>query len=241
MTGRAVDSAISDWFRERIDGAEAPQSLRASVLALPDAVGPRSWPWSLPGAVRLRTVLVLVAIAALLATAALVGSRMLDTRTVVPAWHERDACEVLVAAFGPNRVPNGRSGEHALTPWGAGVCVNDGWDGGWENRHLLLRREPTTREEAATIVGRPDLWVAPAEADGFSSLPVQGWRGLSPGIWLGEAGDGRAWYALAVSAEPYFFVVTGRSQGEVFGAATGVAEVLGISTAIRTPPWPDQP
>jgi len=92
------------------------------------------------------------------------------------------------------------------------VCAYGPFDRNWFDPHLLLREESTTRQQARDLLPRV-----------FGPLPnpgtIDGWTEIESGIWLahGETGFslcrdcaleiGR-WSAVAVSDEPYFFVVT---------------------------------
>jgi hypothetical protein len=180
----------------------------------------------------------LAVVAALLAIAAAVGSRWSDEPPILQFRAGLHACDILEAAFGPNRVPNNSRGDHPPTRWDATVCVNDTWDATWGDRHLFLRRHPTDAQAAADLIARRSLWEGPHNAkEGFSTLEVQRWREIAEGAWLGESGDGRVWFAVAVSAEPYFFVVTAERQDPARIAALAVAAELGVDLSMPPSPW----
>jgi hypothetical protein len=91
------------------------------------------------------------------------------------------------------------------------VCAF-GTDDGLSDPHLFLRDQPTTREQAN------GLFPVHLMFDSTTVLNVYGWAEIEPGMWLvhGEdpishcrdCGPQRVPWYVAVSDEPYFFVVT---------------------------------
>ncbi|HUG09010.1 MAG TPA: hypothetical protein VMP13_08980 [Acidimicrobiia bacterium] len=131
-----------------------------------------------------------------------------------------DVCDLLVDATRRAGQPWGSmTHRHEPTPWEADVCVHDGWDSGWDFRHLILRLSPTSTDEAQQILARHDLLRIPME-----------WEVERPGVWIANArGSGEAeFYAVAVSAAPYFFIVTYADREDALAVADAVLVELGI-------------
>lgn len=117
--------------------------------------------------------------------------------------------------------------------WEAHGCAY-GYDGGWNDPHLLLRARATSAEEATGLI---DSWVGPPA--------VLQWTKIAGMSWEGDSGESdRVWSAVAVSYEPYFFVVTGRDRRaarllsleveyELFLGHTGFGELQDRSLADR--------
>jgi len=168
---------------------------------------------------RLLLVAVVALLAALIAVTAFVGSRLpVDNRSPVSnPLAGIDPCQVLYRAIeGPSSSgpapaptygysrgydPRGQDG-YAAT-WGARSCVylrGPDWDTSYVFPHLFIRSSPTTTAEAEAILGLGGPW--------HVTGPFQeAWYG-EPGIWRAARPDS-GWSAVAISVEPYFFVVTG--------------------------------
>lgn len=241
---RTLEGRLAAWYRQGDDAGSPPDALRVAILALPDVRRPNPLAWLAPPWARSRAVAAIVLLAAALVGLAVVGATGLvrpAPDTVRPLPIAMDACDVLVAAFGPNEVPNGTSGDHGLTAWGGHVCVNDSWDGGYNDRHLLLRLSSTSTDEARALIADSSNW---ASSTTTPSLDVV-WTELAHEVWLGTspyAGGGTA-AAIAVSHDPYFFIVTEEEAWRALGTAHEVAAVLGFEFEIdiQWPPSADPP
>jgi len=129
-----------------------------------------------------------------------------------------DPCRLLARAIiraGYREGSRARS-EHEPAAWGARICVNDDWDGGWEDRHLVFRTRVTSRAEAVNLLASVD--VLPDTRRG-PALPS--WTQEQVGAWVTEN-------AIAVSAEPYFYIITDRD----LAAARAVAEAALVELTI---------
>lgn len=193
MTQRQLEERLRRWHLAEADTQPMPLHLRTVMDEIVAAdVRPRRAPFG--RAVMVVLVTVLLVVAALGAVA--LGSRNLqpDIRlTLDPAT--LDPCEVLP---GPGLPTTSEPNRHAGPRLVGGDACAYGWDDGG-NLHLQLRDHHTTRAEAEAIAARLFSSVG---GQAPVSLQVDG----NP-AWLGRA----AWstdscVAMAVSAEPYFFV-----------------------------------
>lgn len=205
MIDRSLEARLAELYDGQI-GPTVPAELRERILSIPDTRAWRGKP--LEGR---RTIILLAAallIAALLAVASL-GSGGFRGVGPLTATHRDpatiDVCEVLNAAFlrlgtRAATAAAARTFDHGDTPtaWGARICAR-GWDGSWDNPHLLLLSEPTTRIEADELL---DVVFA-TEREGSA------WVREAAGVWIAPAVDRSSGFtAVAVSSDPYFFVVT---------------------------------
>lgn len=117
-------------------------------------------------------------------------------------------------------VPGGVVFEHADGPWGSHPCAF-GYDGGWADPHLIVRPTATTSAEAERIF---------FETFAGEVIPPPTWTRDGPGIWTAHGPAtprSAAWVAVAVSAEPYFLVVTGRDEDTARKLMQGVLDQIG--------------
>jgi hypothetical protein len=117
-------------------------------------------------------------------------------------------------------VPEGIVFEHAEGPWFSHPCAF-GYDGGWADPHLIVRPAATTSAEAERIF---------FETFAGEVIPPPTWTTDSPGIWIahGPASPrSGAWVAVAVSADPYFLVVTGLDEDTARRLMQGVLDQIG--------------
>ena len=124
----------------------------------------------------------------------------------------------LYASF--RTLPEGVVFEHADGPWGSRPCAF-GYDGGWTDPHLIVRPIATTASEAAPLL--PETFAGDRDGNAV-------WEADGPGIWIGHGGGTSpltAWVAVAVSADPYFLVVTGRGEDTTRKLMQGVLDQLG--------------
>lgn len=245
MTDRVLEDVVASWYRSRADAEPMPERLRARVLALPEGRGFAAW-----RLLRLGRPLTPRVVAVALLTAALLGLALGAAAGMLPRiWPDRaiafpanlDACTVLESALRNHPLQRVVGGDHGRTVWGAHVCANDSWDGSYQDRHLLIRTQPTTLAEAQAIIDDPANWAEVQRDEGYAVLPAV-WRPLSPGLWAGSAAaDAREqdMDAIAVSREPYFFIVTGRLAWEVVEDAVSVAAELGVTLGdVDASDWP---
>lgn len=159
------------------------------------------------------------------------GQQVQKSGLVAPG--DIDACELLVRATARAGQPRGSMTlPHESTPWNGDVCLHDGWDSGWDFRHILVRTVPTTLDEARLILERSDVFTTePAEVEVPESLQ---WSVEVPGLWTAEAkGRPGVFHAVAVSSEPYFLIVTDNDLGDALEVAkAAVAE-------LENQPWED--
>lgn len=237
MTDPAFDDLVAGWYRSRAETEPVPDRLRARVLALPEQrdVGA---PWRNglewhPRPALLVAAILAALLLALAMTAAGMVPRLFAERTLAfPA--NPDACAVLETAVNPRQQPGWREGEHGLTTWGAHVCSYDRWDSGYDFKHLFLATKPTTLAEATALISDQSNWAIPEEGRGQFADPLPAvWRPMTSGVWAGvaaaDAPRSIGMNALAVSREPYFFIVTGRWESQVLEDAQLVAGVLGVT------------
>jgi hypothetical protein len=71
--------------------------------------------------------------------------------------------------------------------------------------HLILRDEPTTRQQANGLLDPLNL--PRGDPDSGCCFRVFGWVQIEAGMWMAHSEDS-PWAAVAVSDEPYFFAVT---------------------------------
>lgn len=131
-----------------------------------------------------------------------------------------DVCDLLARATATAGQPVGsRTSPHESTTWEAAVCVHDGWDSGWDWRHLLFRQVPTSIEEARLLLASEDLLEVGSDLE---------WKLERPGIWIASVTDSRdtRFSAVAVSSDPYFFIVTYRDLDDSLAVADGVLTEL---------------
>lgn len=114
--------------------------------------------------------------------------------------------------------PPGADFRHEHGTWDAATCAL-GWDGSWADRHLLIREVATSLAEAGTLVSRGDL------LDGVDGLA---WEAQRPGFWVLTQDPPRGFQAVAVSADPYFFIVTDGSLVDAMAVAEAVLIELGL-------------
>lgn len=121
-----------------------------------------------------------------------------------------DPCPIIAravdrAGLGHANLSVGPSGvfPHGLEAWGALGCGAI-YDGGWNNAHVLIRLEPSSSQDHFLL-------------ERIFTREIVSWTRDGPDIWLGH-GEEEArplnvtWSAVAVFAEPYFFVVTERND-----------------------------
>lgn len=237
---RALEDRLAAWYRQGDDTWPAPGRLMVGVLAIPDARHPSGVGWLVLPWVRGRALVALVLLSAVLTGLGVAGAtgilQLGPVDRVRPLPIAMDACDVLVAAFGPNRLPHRVDGDHGTTAWGADVCVHDLWDGSYEDRHLFLRMAPTSGDEARRLIADTQNWQPTGDPP---NLPMV-WTALERGVWIGRsplAGGGTP-VAIAVSHEPYFFIVTDEVDWKAIRWAQDVAEVLGFELQIDAPSAP---
>jgi len=239
MIDRPFEDLLTAWYRSRAEAEPLPERLRTRVLALPQrrpasafSLGGLNW--------SPRPALVLIALLAALtlafaAMAAGLAPRLFPDRTqAFPA--NLDACAVLRAAVNPRQLPGWRESDHPMTAWGAHVCAYDRWDSDYSWKHLFLRTQPTTLAEATALINDQSNWSTRKEERGEFAAPLPAiWRPISAGVWAGiaaaDAERDTGMDALAVSREPYFFIVTSRWESQVLEDARLVADELGVSIA----------
>lgn len=219
MTDRTLERRIEELFAEEHTRA-VPGVLRERVVAIPET---HASPDRAMGSRRAMLLLAAALLVSVLLVAGALGSGAF--RGVVP-WVSSyadpatvDVCPVLERAIvrlrtsGPQ--PSGLSRfDHGGVPvaWGARVCAH-GWDGGWTDPHLLLMPEITPYATAAGLLD--SVFVVER---GSSE-----WRPAAMGVWVTTAVDRSSPFsAVAVSAEPYFFVVTKRDPTEARSLAEAV-------------------
>ena len=146
-----------------------------------------------------------------------------------------DACQLIAHAAvnlgfvsippgaGFRTVPEGVVFEHADGPWGSHPCAF-GYDGGWASPHLLVRPVATTQAEGGALLRETFA----NDRTVWAWLPI--WTTDGPNTWI-AAGGSNPWsadyFAVAVSAEPYFLVVTGPDEGTARKLMQGVLDQLG--------------
>ncbi len=127
-----------------------------------------------------------------------------------------DVCQILVEATGPADMTL----SHDQTDWGADVCLHDGWDSGWNFRHLLLRQSATSRRDARELIGQTNL---------LTEVRSLTWISVGSGRWVTENSElygGMGFSAVAVSDPPYFFIVTEEDAEKATRVADSVSREL---------------
>lgn len=229
MTDRELELRLSDWYVDETAGSTT-DALRTRVMAIPDRspVG-SNWfgrPRWMVAAALLLLGLVLGGVVAgaggLLrpprqADRLVVGPAEVDPAVVDPAVV--DPAALLARAVDRAGLKQGTmKRNHDMTSWGARVSVNDVWDGGWNDRHLLFRTVSTTGADATELLREDPLAGADVE-----------WDVVASGVWVGTAEARSPLYAVAVSAEPYFFIVTGGDVDRTRAVAEAVLAELRAS------------
>jgi len=198
MTERQLEERLRRWHLEEADASPMPSTLRLALdqIAANRPIAGR--PGLLP---RYAVILVLV----LLLIGAVAGAIAIGARVVLPDPSRLslidpatlDPCELLP---GPGTWVGREPRRHrpGPAPVGGDSCAY-GWDDGG-NLHFQLRAQRTTEAQGRDIAR--DL------------LSSGGGRALGPlavaghPAWLGQAvSNGQECAVLAVSADPYFFVV----------------------------------
>ncbi|HSG91212.1 MAG TPA: hypothetical protein VLA56_18485 [Pseudomonadales bacterium] len=212
---RRLRRAFGDYAAD-VDGPFDPRAIARTVTASRAQGGwdgRRLWGTN----PRLLLVAMVGLVAALLATTVFVGARLLsDDRAVLRSMAEIDACQLLYRAIdgsdtsGPplDRSPvvrgyDPRAHDASAASWQARACVyiaRPTWDSDWETPHLFVRFVPTAKAEAEEVLGRDVPYRQTGLFGGY-------WDGV-PGAWR-TANAAEGWEAVAILAEPYFFVVTG--------------------------------
>lgn len=233
MTERELERRLRAWYRRGPEEGMAPDSLASRVSAIPELALPPA-PRELGGRRLILLLAALLLAIALIGGTVAVGSGLLqwsttDGRLVSPA--DLDACQLLAAAHGdldPVRGANGIFPDHdtAGLPGSEGCAY--GWDSGWgDTVHLLWHLTPASLADGEQLLPR-------VFAD---SAPVwqRDWRPTTDRAdvtaWIAEhvadpAPDREPFSAAAVSAPPYFFVVTGGSVRQVTVRAEAVLALL---------------
>jgi hypothetical protein len=235
MTGLTFEERVARWYRPRPEDDSMPDRLRSRVLALPEQRAMTGLPLALTWRPR-SAVLIVVLLATLLLVLAMTAAGM------VPSWWadrslsfpaSLDACTVLRDAVNGSTTGPYGDGDHGMTAWNAHVCVNDGWDSGWDYRHLLLRVLPTSTSDARSIIADASNWRTDGdEQDEGPTLEIASWTDHGGGVWTGCPRPGDfSFLALAVSAQPFFFIVTG-NPSEVRPLAVDVSRELGLRPEI---------
>lgn len=199
MTERQLEDRLRRWHLDEADASPMPLQLRTLIDDLVQAGSrPRAAPFERP-------LVVLVAVLLLLAAALVavtLGSRILQPDLALdPA--ALDPCEVLP---GPGLPTSGEPNRHAAPRLVGGDACAYGWDDGG-NLHLQLRDDRTTRADAQAIAAR---LFSSVDGQAPVALLVDGhaaWLGRAAWSTATSGGDMmRPCAAMAVSAEPYFFV-----------------------------------
>jgi len=251
-------SLVLELYTRTVDRAFDPIAI-ASLAATPRGRG-RPWTaFGRPTvALPLSPALVLLIVAALVAVLAMaaVGAQLLRQRlaeadgllppdaiedrlaeairgeadATYPLPAAADVCLVLEKALGMGdrelRFP-----DHTSPGWHANGCAL-GWDGGWSDPHLLVRARDTHAAEAEYIVTRALAEGPTTEAASFAlTFGAARWESQGDGVCFADPCCPRPWAGVAVSAEPYFFVVTYKTPDETLRLATAVAAELGVDLA----------
>lgn len=227
------ESLVAERLAAYAAGADRPFDAtgiaRGAMGARPDRMslrGLRILGWPAPALLLLALAAVLMAVAVAAVGSGLVRPPWTSDWAITPT--EVAACEVLEGAIDRANIGEvigssvgfNHGHEEEAARWDARACAY-GWDDRYAVPHLFVRAWPTSADEAEGLLGRI------TEAH-FAAVPRFSWDRDERG-WRATAVEGDDGFtAVAVTLEPWFFVVTERDEAQAYALAEAVAAEFGF-------------
>ena len=229
MLDHELSTLIRDWAGAEAADGPSP-SLRQRIIAIPDVVASRRGAASFGNR---RTLLLLAAVLAM--TVALGGALAVGAGLIHLPWQESDPihpgaidpCSVVAGGPSTQQTRNlldgsvfdmeeeANSSPPRINSFDGGGCLYLATDDVSSLALFQLRNQITPTDRAEEVAARLFRAGAPPFSTGPMRLSVEGhpaWVGRLAVVWAGRATDSPYRVGLAVSADPYFFIVVPEVQ-----------------------------